>query len=485
MNLGEFIIKIGTQADIKGLDNAIKKMSAAEKKTRRQIKLMRDLAKATSEEEKDLIKKNAAQQEELNQLNEAKDKQVELTTSINQGIMTTLKMVGAISATVFALDRLGNSLLKNNQYFITFEKQTGVSINRLNRMAGIARMASMNLSTEQVAGDIQQLQKMIFGFERFGENAKTFGMLGINPRGMKADQLILGLRNSLKGYDEQVKSYYLNQLGLSQEWLNVLDLADKDFKEYLKDANELQLTEKERKELAKYTAQQQKNNMRWELAKQRLIKAVMPLTIKIMNFVSSIALSISNAVDKVMEVINSNPVWLTILRDILIMFTGAAFLKSIGALIGIVKTITGLGIGGLIAGAGSKTLGKGAGGFLTKLGLGKILGKAGAKFAARQGVVAGAGAATGGTAVPWLEAIFVLWGLWDIGKAIYDTMQQENKEEDEDNTISDAISNNSIYQYRNLNNNMTNNFYNNPQPAKETVEELRYVYSLLTAERFM
>ena len=55
MNLGEFIIKIGTQGDTKALDEAIKKMSEAEKKTRKQIKLMQDLAKATSDEEKALI----------------------------------------------------------------------------------------------------------------------------------------------------------------------------------------------------------------------------------------------------------------------------------------------------------------------------------------------------------------------------------------------------------------------------------------------
>ena len=257
MNLGEFIIKIGTQGDTKALDEAIKKMEEAEKKTRKQIKLKQDLAKATTEEEKALIKKNAAQQDELDKLKDVKLQQSALQNSMQKTISTSLRMIGVISGTVIALDRLGNSLLKSNQMYITFEKQTDMSIGRLNRMAGLARLSGMNLGPEQVASDIQSLQHKIFRFERFGENAQTFGMLGINPRGMKADKLILSLRNALKGYSGQIKSEYLSELGLSQEWLTILNLTNKEFEKYLKTTNKLQLTEKERKKLAQYTQKQQ------------------------------------------------------------------------------------------------------------------------------------------------------------------------------------------------------------------------------------
>ena len=131
MNLGEFIIKIGTQGDTKALDEAIKKMSEAEKKTRKQIKLMQDLAKATSDEEKALIQKNAAQQDELESLKAAKAEHDALNSSVQKNIMSALKFVGAIGATVTMLDRMGNSLLKSNQQYITFEKQSGISGNLL------------------------------------------------------------------------------------------------------------------------------------------------------------------------------------------------------------------------------------------------------------------------------------------------------------------------------------------------------------------
>ena len=273
MNIGEFIIKIGTQGNTKGLDDAIKKMSEAEKKTRKQIKLMRDLNKATSDQEKELIKKNAAQQDELEGLKAVKSQQDELTNSMKSSMMTSIKFIGAIGATVTMLDRLGNSLLKSNQMYITFEKQTGLGIGRLNRMAGLAQLSGMGLSPEQVAGDLQGLQQKIYRLGMTGEGSGIFAQLGMNPMGMKSDQFIAALRQRTKGMSAESKSYILSELGLSQEWLNVLELTNEQFAQHIKDSKELQLSEKERKQLAQYTAQQQKNNMRWELAKQRLLIA--------------------------------------------------------------------------------------------------------------------------------------------------------------------------------------------------------------------
>ena len=51
---------------------------------------------------------------------------------------------------------------------------------------------------------------------------------------MKADQFLLVLRARLKGETAATKSYILNQLGISQEWLNVLDLTDEKFNNFLK-----------------------------------------------------------------------------------------------------------------------------------------------------------------------------------------------------------------------------------------------------------
>lgn len=458
MNIGEFIIKIGTQGNTKGLDDAIKKMSEAEKKTRKQIKLMRDLNKATSDQEKELIKKNAAQQDELEGLKAVKSQQDELTNSMKSSMMTSIKFIGAIGATVTMLDRLGNSLLKSNQMYITFEKQTGIGIGRLNRMAGLAQLSGMGLSPEQVAGDLQGLQQKIFRLGMTGEGSGIFAQLGMNPMGMKSDQFIVALRQRTKGLREDQKSWILNELGLSQEWLNVLDLSNEKFKEYLKISTELQLQPQERAKLAKYTEIQQKNNMRWELAKQRLLISIMPMIQQIMEISSKIALQVSNVLEK-------NPQWLYVVKDILLLLAGSSVIKTINAISrllssGIISSL----LGGV---AGKSIIGKTAGRGLMRLAGARGIGAAG-------GIIAKRGAAAlGGLAGGPVGAIFSIamgiWTLIDLFKIFTD------KEDEKNEDLPDPAELDTGYQYRNINSNMTNHFYNNPAPQQAVINELENI----------
>lgn len=480
MNLGEFIIKIGTQGNTKELEKAIKKLEDAEKKTRRMIKVQQDLAKATSEEEKALIKKNASQQEELEGLKATKSEYDALNASMQKNIGTALKMVGAFGATVTMLDRLGNNLIKANQMYITFEKQSGISISRLNKMAGIAQMAGTGLSPEQVAGDIQSLQHKIFRFERFGENARTFGMLGINPRGMDSDKLILSLRKSLSRYSGRVKSEILSELGLSQEWLNVLDLSNDKFNEYLKASKELQLTEKERKKLAEFTSKQQLNNMRWELAKQKLLISILPLIQQIMDITSKVALNVSKWLE-------ARPQWLNVLKDILILMAGSTVFKTISAFTkllsmggGLAKLLAPLGL--LFGAKGAGTLGKGILGATAGKGLANLISKKGlgvaTKTVAKRGV-----AALGGLAGGPIGAIFsVAMGIWTIVDLF--KLFLGDKQEEEQQISPDPDEGGTRYQYHNVRSNMTNNFFNNPQPAKEAIQQLSDFHNLILAEQY-
>ena len=480
MNLGEFIIKIGTQGDTKELEKAIKKLEEAEKKTRRMIKVQQDLAKATNEEEKALIQKNAAQQDELEGLKAVKSEHDSLNASMQKSIGTALKMVGAFGATVTMLDRLGNSLIKANQMYITFEKQSGISISRLNKMAGIAQMAGTGLSPEQVAGDIQNLQHKIFRFERFGENAKMFGMLGINPRGMDSDKLILSLRKSLSRYSGRVKSEILQELGLSQEWLNVLDLSNDKFNEYLKASKELQLTEKERKKLAEFTAKQQMNNMRWELAKQKLLISIMPLVQQIMEATSKVAVEVAKWLE-------ARPQWLNVLKDILILMAGGAVFKTISAFTkllsmggGLAKLLVPLGL--LFGAKGAGAVGKGILGATAGKGLAKLASKKG--LGAATAIVAKRGAtALGGLAGGPIGAIFsVAMGIWtivDLFKLFLGDQQEEEQQ-----VTPDPDEGGTRYQYHNVRSNMTNNFFNNPQPAKEAIQQLSDFHNLILAEQY-
>lgn len=461
MNLGEFIIKIGTQGDTKALDEAIKKMSEAEKKTRKQIKLMQDLAKATSDEEKALIQKNAAQQDELEGLKAAKAEHDALNSSVQKNIMSALKFVGVIGATVTMFDRMGNSLLKSNQQYITFEKQSGISIGRLNKMAGLAQLSGMNLSPEQVMGDLQNLQQKFYEFG-LGKGTGIFAQMGINPLGMKADDFMPVLRQRLKGESAATKSYILSSLGLSQEWLNVIDLSDEKFKEYLKTSKELQLTEKERKQLAEYTAQQQKNNMKWELAKQKLLISIMPMVQKIMDVVSEVSVKVANMLEK-------KPAWLNLVKDILLILAGGKVLK---ALSGLTPLVTGL-FGGM-----GKTMGA----------LGRVAGRKGLKTALGMAGKRLLGGVAGFGFGPVVGAVFTIASGILFVKDIYDLIAEwfgkKDQEENMDAISPDPDEGGQRYNYNNVNAAMTNNFFNNPQPVSETINQLNAAVNRYTQYQY-
>ena len=290
----------------------------------------------------------------------------------------------------------------------------------------------MNLPAEQVAGDIASLQQKIFRLGITGEGSGIFAQLGMNPMGMDSDQFINALRKRFQGMSEMQKSYVLDELGLSREWLNVLNLTDKEYIDFVKQTKELQLTEKERKELAKYTVIQQKNNMRWELAKQKLAIALLPLVTKIMEVASKIAISLENAF--------GNERFVRVVRDISVLMTAIAIQAGV-----IKKAFQFLG-----AFTGFKALG----------GIGKLLAKRGALMA---------GSATvGGVFGLLLDIGIGIWTIVDIFKMF--TNKEDKK--DEEPPIDDSELR---YQYRNINSNMTNHFYNNPAPQQAVTQELDLV----------
>ena len=440
MKLGELFIELGVTGDIRPLKKALSGMDAASIKSKLLKKYLKDLKNATSDVEKATIKQNFAQK--INAL-----RTTENVKAIGGLIGQVTKMIGIAGAAAIAFDRLGNSVLKANQLYINFGRQTGIPINRLNKMIGVAKLSGMNLPAEQVAGDLASLQQKIFKLGITGEGSGIFAQLGINPMGMDSDKFLTALRQRFKGMSEMQKSYVLDELGLSREWLNVLNLSNQEFEELVKQSKDLQLSAEERKQLAKYTLIQQKNNMRWELAKQKLAIALLPIITKIMEATSKIAVSIENAFGN---------------EHIIAALTKMSILVgAIAVQAGIIKKAFSF----LGAFSGFKALGG-----LFKMG-GLALGMHGTKGIKALGKVIGKRMAAGAAATTF-GGVFGI--LFDIGLAVWTIIDILNffkgKEEKEDTT---PIDDSEIrYQYRNVNSNMVNHFYNNPTPQAEVTREL-------------
>ena len=133
MKLGEFFIQLGVKGDTKELDKTIKQLEEAEKQSSRLIKYRKDLAKATTEQEKALIKKNFADKIGLENAKKQKGALVEQRNAI-MGVVKGLGAfaIGAVIA-YKAVDRMVNSLAVANSRMIAFQRQTGISFASLNK----------------------------------------------------------------------------------------------------------------------------------------------------------------------------------------------------------------------------------------------------------------------------------------------------------------------------------------------------------------
>ena len=469
MKLGEFFIKLGVKGDVKKLDEAIRKMEAAkaQDKMRLQFKekivrINKLISKATKQEHVDRLKNIKAQLTENYandlKLRKMKEQRKELLNQKNGWgnlVKGAMKYSAVIAGAIGLMDRLGNSVLKANQNYMNFSRQTGISIRDLNKMIGLARLSGMNLPAEQVIGDITNLQQKIFRLSRFGEGSGIFAQLGMNPIGLDADKFIDSLRQRFKSIaDPAAKTYVLDSLGLSREWLNVLELSDKEYQDIVVQSRKLQLSEKERKELAKYTLIQQKNNAQWELAKQKAIMAFLPLITQVTEKASGLALKIS-------ELLGNDKI-VAVARDF-------AFLLGIAALHSarIAKNLIGAAIGGIGANLG---IGKAAATAGTAIGFGSLGGKAVAKAGARAGLGIGAKALAGAgsiaTPLGWLLLATTAVDIYNLIKTWWS--DEENKTGEESDLPLPEMP-----QYaQSVSSSMVNNFYNNPAPQQQITDEL-------------
>jgi hypothetical protein len=89
----------------------------------------------------------------------------------------------------------------------------------------------------------------------------------------------------------------------------------------------------------------------------------------------------------------------------------------------------------------------------------------------------------GGLAGGPVGAVFsIAMGIWTIID-LFKLFLGEKQEEDQQVTP-DPDEGSTRYQYHNVKSNLTNNFYNNPQPTGVAVQELTRHYNLILAEQY-
>lgn len=311
-SVGELFIELGVEGDASKLDEFSKKVQ----------KLAKD------------INVNITKQKQSNK-------------GFEQAIKTFRRVAIAVTGTVFAIEKLTNSLMNNNQTWLSLQNQTDLTISKLQGYAGVASLLDKSFGMQGAAGSIAQLNEKLFELRLTGEGAKGFQIAGINPAGQDAFGVIEQVRERIKSLNNTQATYLLKQIGLDPKLLPMLRMERDEFEKLRQVEERLQLTDEERKQILQYQIRLGIAHNQMQLAMQRLTLALMPLWTKLVEIAGHLAEGISNLLagfnklhGSLKAIIVGFGIWRIGATKLDILFKG----KFIKNLLNIVKTMTGLNI---------------------------------------------------------------------------------------------------------------------------------------------
>lgn len=143
------------------------------------------------------------------------------------------KMTIAATASIYAIDRFVDGATRASVAIGNFALQTGLSAEKLQRWQYAAQMTNMAMDADNVTGSIRGLQQALMEIRMGGGNPEAFRWLGVNPMNKDAFQVLEQLRKGVANLDPAFASMYLRQIGLNEQWLNVLKATDAEFSEFM------------------------------------------------------------------------------------------------------------------------------------------------------------------------------------------------------------------------------------------------------------
>ena len=324
MKLGEFFVQLGVKGDTKELDKTIKQLEEAEKQSSRLIKYRKDLAKATNEQEKALIKKNFADKVSL----ENAKKQKGALVAQRNALMGVVKGLGAFAIGAMiaykAVDRMANSLAIANSRMIAFQRQTGISFASLNKYASASASVNFNATPEQMANTMQTLASNLYDIRMGRGDISPYQELAFvggkpfNPMGLSVEQLIENVREAIKGVGDVQATNLITRMGFSPDDLLMLRMTREEFEKI----NDLFLNPREREQMNAYSLQIKKMHLEFQLMKDRALLAIMPLFVKLTNSITNFSTVWGKVLTDFTNFIQTSPVLESVFKGITLALVG-------------------------------------------------------------------------------------------------------------------------------------------------------------------
>ena len=185
--------------------------------------------------------------------------------------LTTLAVVATGAAVAF--DRLYNSTVQNTVALQNFRNQTGLSINQLQRWQVASQLSDITLTAEQTAQSIAGLQKNLTDIKLGAGDVSGFQLLGIQVAGKNAFQVLEDVREAIKGLDDATATNLIQRIGLSPQFINVLRQSREEFEKLGKGRF---LSEKQRKQVLALGTAFTKFKIESKLLKDELLAGLTP-----------------------------------------------------------------------------------------------------------------------------------------------------------------------------------------------------------------
>lgn len=246
MSLGELVVELGVIGNVKPLQDAINKTK-----------------KLTDEEKK---------------LAEAKAK---VAQQIDKGIRSFRNVAAVITASVYAVNKLTDALLNNNQQWINLLRQSDITLQSFQKYSEVAGILDRSLGVEGAAQGLASLEQQLYKLQLTGEGASGYLLSGINPMGKSPEQVLEDIRARISGMSDKQATFLLNQMGIDPRMLGMLRLTRSEFEAINNELANYRLTQKQREEMQKLGMQLDIARKKIQYFKDRAIMAIMPHLIRL------------------------------------------------------------------------------------------------------------------------------------------------------------------------------------------------------------
>lgn len=206
------------------------------------------------------------------------------STVVNQGVSELKNMSIAALAVGYTVakvtDELVNTIVKQEN----FNKQTGLSIDLLNKWQKAATLSDVTLNYEEISSNIQGIQKNLTELQFGGGNTQAFRWLGIDVTGKDAFEVLEQVRTSIKDIDDRTATQLIEKMGLSPKFISVLRLSRQEFDKISKGGF---LTANQRKKVVELGTAFTRLKLELTEIKNRTLANISPLLMRVFGHIEN------------------------------------------------------------------------------------------------------------------------------------------------------------------------------------------------------